>query len=551
MSISRPVYGPRWLFVSRPQFIVLHVLLSLAALWYLCVLGISLVRFLTDLGFSTGSLEGPARATSLSFGYAAGTASLQVLVGAVLAVGISLFPKRPRLLLCALAFIPYCLQPYVIAEIWRQKNVLNFGTEDFFDLVSASVWQYSPFPMLFFVIAFEGARAQRRLTETESASALARFLQLNASKMLSLGATLIGLRFLWMYSKFDLPYLFPPRITDQNQLLVVEVFERSGHGDGSIYLGALIVSLLLILIVSKALVSAIKRLDLWDRFVKQFISRGLLALTDARGSSGARRLFLLRISTVFLLFIFLFPLLKAITVYYQHFPRALVEMLTSDTLLRPLKHTVLLCGAAAASASVVGTMLAYAVNRVDAGLTRRSLKIVFPYVSYALPLVVFAGYAGWIREFLQTCLLEIGTPLEHVSKLSYDLAVVLIYTSFCLPFVFFILTEYVGSERSKSVEIARLADGLSPGFRFQAKLVLSRHFVPLIYAAYFAFVICWQDIALPTRLDYSLLASEFHRLTRDVGQVQPEVVTAAGLLLGIGVAFGYLVVAVKSFEDEE
>lgn len=529
-----------WLFTTRSQFLILHVIVLVAALWYVGVLGITTVAFFRALETALAAATELWAATQLSLLYAAATALLQVLVGGLLAFGIALFRRNTRLILSSVAFLPYCLQPYVVAEIWRRKKGIDLGVDEFSDLLFASVWQFAPFAMMFFLIAFESGRSQQNLVKTESSNLLSRFLQLNEIRLLKVGLALFGLRFLWMYTKFDLPFLFKPRVTDGNLLLVVEAFNQIGTGNEAVYLGGLVLSLLLAI-----LIGAVVKL-LGAARIRGLVRTPALRLAGVHISEGRWGLHLFKGTALIMIGGFLYPLLRAWYSYGPYLGESLATAISEPRLYEPILSTGLVCSSSAASAALIGGVLAYSANRVGRGLVRKGFSIVLPFVSYAVPLVILAAHAEQIRRIIQHALLNLRVPVQSVSELSDFLTAYFIYTTFCIPFAFFLLMEYVGSERERPTELLRLADGLRPGLGFQLSVVIGRNVVPLLYAAYFAFVISWQDIAVPRGLGYSLLASEFARLTDAVGEIRPEAVTTLGLALAIMLAGGYAVISARA-----
>lgn len=188
--------------------------------------------------------------------YAAGSVTAQVALG----VGVALLlhqPFRGRGVVRVLAILPYMIPTVVVALVWRwlfdtrngaatyllsqagaggDVNWLG-GDRIMLTAVFVSVWTFFPFVMLSVLARLQSLDpALLEAARVDGANAWQRFRFIVLPALRSVLVTLVILRFIFMFTKFDLLYLFAGSTRQTRTLPIItflRIFGESRLGAGA------------------------------------------------------------------------------------------------------------------------------------------------------------------------------------------------------------------------------------------------------------------------------------------------------------------------------
>ena len=487
--ISAPQLVLGWLFT-----ILLFGLLGLALLYIFFISRGELATIQESI-----SIASPLIRTIF---YALGCSIFQVLGGLCIALAIkNLKSSTLKKVLIGGTIAIYSLQPAVVHEIWT--NTLFFSSNDLFGLTIASIWQFIPFPTLFFLVILNNDYLwQRTLTNTE-AKRWASFKQVYGAPILRLATGLFILRFLWMVTKFDLPWAFQKGLPNDKQLITVRIGKATDVAGFKTWVMLLLIVVIMVFVLLYVIRFWNERRSEDNRNNTHHPSKdfgsgyGIGQVINSETSVG--------VISFFLLVIYFSPLL----LFIFHNLGYLSTISIADDLLFSLITTFLIGGSAALFAGLAGFYFSYASRRGQGRL--RNIWELSPLFVYAVPLIVLSIAAksactGFVKLLSQSNFLVIIGDFWGIETVRFFLDFVpqattsfVCYVLFTIPFVYIVLSSMVEDETQLSIDNLAICDGARPGMRSQARIAF-RKSSGVIYAGFFAFLIIWQDLSIPIRL---------------------------------------------------
>lgn len=510
-------------------------------------------------------------------GFAVTTAMAQVLVGLILAVGLERLRNRfldrsdlvYRLLLSVLVAI-YTLHPLVVHDLWA--NYYSFTANSDFALLSlAAIWQYAPFAMLFFIAAFQTVTPQaKKLVRLETRSHLYRFIQVAGAWVIRIGLLLLALRFLWMFSKFDLPYTFLADNDSSEQLLATMVGRDGLSPNEVFYWAALmfvaVMPLAMLVFIGRAVLQGERRSSGWLNATVRDVGRRIEKVLPATLVTAVERVrvalshllveprfsrFLDRVTSMVSIgtvFLFVATFVHAASLYLP----ALGMIDPSSVAARfptSVAVTITLCSVTAIVAGLIGAFIGYVARRFpDQALIttwERGTVLV-----YALPIVILSlfakraynaveGVAKLYRSYLYGSFGQsgnVGGLVDILSVMPEAIVSGLSYVAFSVPFCLLLLYAFFGNQGSRRREEQALVDGTGRGWPIIGHALKNEYRGALGLVVFIAFVIHWQDVSVALRFkDLPLLAGEFEELTGESGTTEAA---AFGIGFAVSVALG-------------
>lgn len=537
---------------SNKSQVVLGWCTTIVGLGTLLACLVTVAYYSAQMILSEGFEDTVRRALGMSLGYAGLCSIGQVMMGLLLALCAHIFLRSwARRAVTTLMIIVYCLQPFVVEDIWAR--VLGFDTTSFAVLVAASIWQFSPFAMLFFQVEMdEVEREESWLASVESPSRFHRWRQVHLLSILKLGGVLVVLRFLWMYTKFDLPFLFQLGGHSSNYLVAVRIGKiAQGFDDACVWGGYMLAPLLLLFAIGLVLrrrivrhpISAMERLLQLSPISRQWPRGGREVRVQNVGRVRASSVRFW--AAVAVLALYLAPLIGACAKYLPRFHVSSVRVLGES-----LVNTFVVGGLAALVASILGAFLAYLSQRGHRSIDWAWRKS--PALIYAVPLVLLSVFlvkaVPWLGEGARALSVVWYVPLRSILGITpTKLAAVNLYLAngtsaflafllFSLPFTFFVLRSFCSNPQHLYREQLALVDGMKPGASFYGRVVIPNLGSAVLYSLFLSFIINWQDNSVPLRLQssgFSLFSYELKKLASSEILVQAELV-AVGLVFSIG-----------------
>ncbi|WP_172457664.1 carbohydrate ABC transporter permease [Pseudonocardia sp. N23] len=212
----------------------------------------------------------------LTLVYAGGSVLLQLVVG----VGIALVLNKPfwgNGLLRGASIVPYIIPAIVATLAWRwildpevgilnvMLSTLGLGNINFFSpsmamvtVIGVSVWAWTPFVVIVFLAGLQTIPEELyESARVDGAGAIRQFVSITLPMMKAVIVTILVLRGIWMFSKFDVVHLLtaggPMNLTRTLPILIYEeAFRNFNVGEGAtIAVLSLILMLIAILIFLK------------------------------------------------------------------------------------------------------------------------------------------------------------------------------------------------------------------------------------------------------------------------------------------------------------
>jgi ABC-type glycerol-3-phosphate transport system permease component len=517
-------------------------------MWLVAVAAAS-PRVLTHLNRSDGR---QVLLATLSFALLAALA--QTGWGFVLACAVR--DQRPllRRSIVSLLVLVYCLQPVLVQDLW--ERLLNWPKASFVTLTAASIWQFAPFATLYFLLAMDRVdAAETWLTLSECSNGVARWRQVFGTRIARAAVAIATLRFLWTFTKYDLPFAFFNN-SGGGKVLAIRVGQGT-RAEAMEWAGVMLVGLALVsltyLLLQKLTLSMRDRVRPPPIFVPALIPASSSKYQLGRASRPTRMPRVLSVVGLACVVLELLPLARGAA---EYLPPIIAN--TPDDLFRgiwPSLRLTLLIGISAAALSTLGAaLLAYAAAR---GASRiQNVWRHVPLLTYAVPLALLSVMALDTLATLRAHLAEIaaavmgafGSDSSSLARLltttlPNGVMVTAAYVVFSMPFAFALLHDIFRSPRNLAMEQLALVDGMRAGLRFQWRFV-AKYFMPaLIYTAFLSFVINWQDLTFASRVqadDFELFSYRLRFANPDMPNAQHMAIAFAASVL-MSLAFFVLV----------
>lgn len=166
----------------------------------------------------------------------------QIVLG-VFAAAIVQQVRRGRAILAMLLFLPYAVPSIIVKICWEflikpqglyaalvsscfsVPPEILIGDWSFFVLVIVSIWQF--FPFVFIAVLFRMRRippALYRSADADGVDPWKQFWSVTLPQMRSVVFALVGLRFVFMFTKFDLPFLLFAKGSMIDKVSTVPIF---------------------------------------------------------------------------------------------------------------------------------------------------------------------------------------------------------------------------------------------------------------------------------------------------------------------------------------
>lgn len=455
-----------------------------------------LLAWLQEAAAQLLSLTGPQRyrAALDTLEFALLSAIGQVALGLVLCVSIRVVARTKwrQAAFEALVVAAYCAQP---AWVYRLFVVdMGLSPESNWTLLLAAIWQFAPFSMVFFSLRLDQVREPERwLACCDSVSPLLRWHQVEWRALAPLAGALVGIRFLWMCTKYDLPSVFQDAWESSRLLLAVRVGQGAGHERDmawAIVTGLTVVVALVVGIVARQVFGILRR-----------PVRGLeeVGVGGALGSWWSPRLG--RVLSPTILFAYLLPVALAVWRYlFQgHWP---------SLALKSAGFTASIGLFVGGTAMLLSLATAHVAARAGSafGIGWQVVK----WTTYSLPAAVLALVASRWGTWLSHVALHASDKLRDLvglhglDDLLLHLGAVVVaiaaYAAFCFPFAFLIIKQFLDPTERRNAEDLALVDGVR-GFLMFRRVVWKLALAEVLLAGYFCCVIVSQDLAVPMRLD--------------------------------------------------
>ncbi len=470
----------------------------------------------------------------------------------------SLFPQPVRaefwlaLLFESLCIAAYTMQPYLLSEVFIVK--LGMSAESIATLFVVSIWQFAPFSMVFFIDAFDRAGwRESGLVALESKSHLRRWIQVYWPRIRTLFIALVGLRFCWMIGKFDVPYAISKAWTQDRQLISLRLHTSSDLSEACFW-GGILLSILTIAFAARTLTFRIVRrwnIGAWwlnartpDFPFGSIVQRGVDLFP-----------WLIRPLAILLILGFLTPIFVAA---YSFIPDAFGESLAR---LKPsLCGTALICGSAALIAGCVATLVAHLAER-GSGILATSWHSA-PKIAYAVPLILLSFFSLLLVEpvgggvelllsGLKETLRKFGISNTQIAEIRFALPSIIVaiftYTLYAAPFAYLVVRDSIATRERFNLEKLALVDGSRPGISFLLRIVFWPSRSAVLHASFFAFVINWQDLAIPLRLQTSRLeffSFKLKQLKDEGNAISTDEVMGVALLISLALAMMYSILTI-------
>ena len=477
-----------------------------------------------------------------SFVYALTTGLAQLGIGLFAATTIHrLSNSRLAELSAFVGFLPYTIPSAVTALIWQllcrangilaratawcglapDQHWLYSGPGLLLTVILASVWQFSPFVLVTLL-----ARMRRidpalyRVSELDGASAFQQFLHVTWPEIRSTLWIVFLLRFAFMFTKFDLPWLLGGK-TSNNAADTLPVYvwrmvssskDASGYRTGALAATVLAVLLIATIALAVGLFALVRALALRLRSMK-FTSQPRRLLPNTPESTLLRLVALLGLGAILvgaagpclaLLHASLLssrtigdglpvdgPTLRRVSIenYRLLFSRPTPVSANSPQIelpsLKYLGHaviTVLTSGVTAFTVLILAIPAGYCLTRFryrwhTVWCQAPLVGYLFPPIVLLIPYHKLLGLTGWDNTLP-------GLVLAHIA--------------FCLPFGLWLMIPYFAAIPRQFDIVAEL-DGATK-LRALRRVLIRRALPGIVAVANFSFVLSWNDVALASDL---------------------------------------------------